>query len=209
MPGLVEALRDTDIVITSTGASHFILTPGNVAEAMLSRTGRPLTIIDIAVPRDVDPEVARIPGVHLVDIDALKHVVDDTLEHRREAIPLVEEIISEHTERFHDWYQSRVAVPVISSLTQKAEAIREAEVERLFSRCPELTDRERMLVTGMSLTIISKLLHSPVVKIRDKAVENRAEAMTHALVINELFDLRTELEERGVALPAHDADRDD
>jgi glutamyl-tRNA reductase len=200
MPGLVEAMQTADVVITSTGASHFILTPGNVAEAMLARPNAPLTIIDIAVPRDVDPDVARIPGVHLVDIDALKHVVEDNLEHRREAIPLVEEIISEHTERFHAWYQSRVAVPIISSLTQKAEAIREAEVERLFARCPELTERERMLVTGTSLTIISKLLHTAVVKIRDKAVENRAEAMTHALILNELFDLRTELEEAGVTV---------
>jgi glutamyl-tRNA reductase len=206
MPGLVDAMQTTDIVITSTGASNFILTPGNVAEAMLARPDRPLTIIDIAVPRDVDPEVARIPGVHLVDIDALRHVVDDKLELRREAIPLVEEIISEHTERFHQWYQSRVAVPVISSLTQKAEAIRDAEVERLFSRCPDLTERERMLITGTSLTIISKLLHTAVVKIRDKAVENRAEAMTHALILNELFDLRTKLEEAGVTVLAIDAD---
>jgi glutamyl-tRNA reductase len=206
MPGLVDALQTTDIVITSTGASHFILTPGNVAEAMLGRPDRPLTIIDIAVPRDVDPEVARIPGVHLVDIDALKHVVEDNLDHRREAIPLVEEIISEHTERFHAWYQSRVAVPIITSLTQKAEAIREAEVERLFARCPDMTDRERMLVTGMSLTIISKLLHTAVVKIRDKAVENRAEALTHALILDELFDLRTEPDEGGVTLVAIDAD---
>jgi glutamyl-tRNA reductase len=207
MPGLVDAMQTADIVITSTGASHFILSPGNVAEAMLARLSRPLTIIDIAVPRDVDPEVARIPSVHLVDIDALQHVVDDNLDHRREAIPLVEEIISEHTERFHSWYQSRVAVPVISSLTQKAEAIREAEVERLFSRCPEMTSRERMLVTGMSLTIISKLLHTAVVKIRDKAAENHAEAMNHALILNELFDLRAELEEAGVALLEIDADQ--
>jgi glutamyl-tRNA reductase len=206
MPGLVDALQTTDIVITSTGASHFILTPGNVTEAMLGRPDRPLTIIDIAVPRDVDPEVARVPGVHLVDIDALKHVVEDNLEHRREAIPLVEEIISEHTERFHAWYQSRVAVPIISSLTQKAEAIREAEVERLFARCPGMTDRERMLVTGMSLTIISKLLHNAVVRIRDKAVENRAEALTHALILDELFDLRTEPDEGGVTVMAIDAD---
>jgi glutamyl-tRNA reductase len=206
MPGLVDALRAADIVITSTGASHFILTPGNVAEAMLARPGRHLTIIDIAVPRDVDPEVARLPGVHLVDIDALKHVVEDKLEHRREAIPLVEEIISEHTERFYEWYQSRVAVPIISSLTQKAEAIRDGEVERLFSRCPELTERERMLITGTSLTIISKLLHTAVVKIRDKAVENRAEALTHALILNELFDLRTEPVEPAIPVLALDAD---
>jgi glutamyl-tRNA reductase len=190
MPGLVDALASADVVVTSTGASHFILTPGNVAEAMLARPARPLYIVDIAVPRDVDPEVARIPGVGLTDIDALKGVVDTTLEKRREAIPLVEEIIAEHVERFGRWYHSRIAVPVIASLTQKAEAIREAELERLFARCPELSERERMLVTGMSLTIVSKLLHSAIVRIRDKAVANRAEALTHATILEELFELR-------------------
>jgi glutamyl-tRNA reductase len=191
MPGLIAALKAADVVVTSTGASHFIVTPGNVAEAMLARPERPLFLVDIAVPRDVDPEVTRIAGVGLVDVDGLRDVVDVTLERRREAIPLVEEIIAEHVERFQQWYQSRVAVPVIASLVGKAEAIRESELERLFARCPELTERERMLVTGMSLTIVSKLLHSAITKIRDKAVENRAEALTHAQMLDELFELRT------------------
>ncbi len=191
MPGLVNALRDADVVVTSTGASHFILTPGNVAEAMRARPERPLFIVDIAVPRDVDPEVARIAGVGAVDVDALKDVVDVTLEKRREAIPLVEEIIAAHVDRFQQWYHSRVAVPVIASLTQKAEAIRDSELERLFARLPDLTDRERALITGMSLTIVSKLLHSAIVRIRDKAVENHAEALTHARMLDELFELRS------------------
>jgi len=191
MPGLVSALEGADVVVTSTGASHFVLTPGNVAEAMLARPDRPLFIVDIAVPRDVDPETARIPGVALVDVDALRDVVDVTLERRREAIPLVEEIVAGHVERFGQWYQSRVAVPVIASLTQKAESIRESELERLFARLPNLTERERSLITGMSLTIVSKLLHSAIVRIRDKAVENHAEAMTHAKIIDELFELQS------------------
>ncbi|MGB8267634.1 MAG: glutamyl-tRNA reductase [Candidatus Velthaea sp.] len=192
-PGLVDALRDADVVVTSTGASHFILTPGNVAEAMLARPAQPLFIVDIAVPRDADPEVSRIPNVRVADIDALHGVVDRTLEARKAAIPLVEEIIVEHSQRFVQWYQSRVAVPVIASLTQKAETIRAAEIERLFARCPDLTERERMLITGSSLTIISRLLHTAVTRIRDKAAENRAEALSHALILDELFDLRTRL----------------
>ena len=190
MPGLVNALKDADVVVTSTGASHFIVTPGNVAEAMLARPSRPLFIVDIAVPRDVDPEVTRIAGVGLVDVDALKGLIDVTLEKRREAIPLVEEIIAGHVERFQQWYQSRVAVPVIASLVQKTEAIREAELARLFGRCPELTEREKILITGMSMTIVSKLLHSAITRIRGKAVENRAEAMTHARMLDELFELQ-------------------
>ncbi|MEO7038810.1 MAG: glutamyl-tRNA reductase, partial [Candidatus Elarobacter sp.] len=100
MPGLVAALETADVVVTSTGASHFVLTPDNVAEAMLARPNRPLFIVDIAVPRDVDPEAAQITGVAVVDIDGLKGVVDVTLDKRRDAIPMVEEIIGGHVERF-------------------------------------------------------------------------------------------------------------
>ena len=195
LPGLVDAMKRADIVVTSTGASHFVLTPGNVAEAMLARPDRQLFIVDIAVPRDADPEIARIPNVHVADIDRLKDMIDVTLEKRREAIPLVEEIIAEHAERFARWYQSRVAIPVVSSLVQKAETIRENEIERLFARCPELSERERMLITGASLTIISKLLHSVVTKLRERATSNHAEAITLATLLDELFDLRVRTEE--------------
>jgi glutamyl-tRNA reductase len=189
MPGLVEALAAADLVVASTGASHFVVTRAGVAEAMALRPDRPLFIVDIAVPRDAEPEVAEIPNVTLVDIDGLKTTVDEKLEIRREAIPAVEEIIDEYIARFGQWYQARVAVPVISTLTQKAEAIRTAELERLFARCPELTERERLLITGMTMTIVSKLLHSVILKIREKATSNAAEALSHARVLDELFEL--------------------
>jgi glutamyl-tRNA reductase len=199
MPGLIDALEGSDIVITSTGASHFILGPANVAEAMLRRPHQPLFLVDIAVPRDVDPEVARIPGVQLADIDALQGVVETALAHRRNEIPLVEEIIGEHTERFARWYQSRVAIPVVSTLVQRAEAVREAEIERLFARCPELSERERMLITGASLTIVSKLLHNIVTKVRERAISDRAEALALARTLDDLFDLSVRTRERSAS----------
>jgi glutamyl-tRNA reductase len=190
MPDLADALKRADIVVTSTGASHFVLTPQNVAQAMAARPERPLFIMDIAVPRDVDPEVGLIENVTLADIDALKGLVEVHLEHRRESIPMVEEIIAEHSLRFAQWYQSRVAIPVVASLVRKADALREGEIERLFSRCPDLTERERMLITGASLTIISKLLHSVVTKLRERATNNRAEALSQAEILDDLFELR-------------------
>lgn len=193
-PSLAEALEKADMVLTSTGASHFVLTKENLAAAMARRASHPLFVVDIAVPRDVDPEVREIAGVTLVDIDGLQSVVDQKLETRREAIPHVEEIITEYVARFERWYESRVAVPVIASLNQKAETIRAAELGRLFARCPELTERERMLITGMSLTIISKLLHTLVTKIRDKAASNHAETLTHVRILDELFDLSLDAE---------------
>jgi len=189
MPDLPDALASADIVVTSTGASHFIVTHELVAQAMERRPDRPLFLIDIAVPRDVDPNVATVANVALVDIDGLKNVVDEKLEVRREAIPAVEEIIAEFIDRFGAWYRSRLAVPVIAAVTQKAEAIRVAELERLFARTPELSEREKMLVTGMSMTVVSKLLHSVIVKIREKATTNHTEALSHARVLDELFEL--------------------
>jgi glutamyl-tRNA reductase len=189
LPGLVDAMKHADIIVTSTGASHFVLTPGNVAEAMLARPDRQLFVVDIAVPRDADPEIARVPGVSLVDIDNLKGIVDHTLDRRREAVPMVEEIIAEHADRFARWYRSRFAIPVVSSLVQKAESIRDGEIERLFARCPELTERERMLITGASLTIISKLLHGVVTNLRERASSNHAEATTLATLLDDLFEL--------------------
>ncbi len=189
MPGLVDALAAADVVVTSTGASHFVVTHEHVAKAIAQRPQRRLFIIDIAVPRDTDPTVREIDGVTLVDIDGLKSVIDEKLEVRREAIPHVEEIIDEFMARFGAWYQSRLAAPVIASITQKAEAIRLAELSRLFGRTPELTEREKMLITGMSMTIVSKFLHSVVVKIREKATSNQAEAITQARMLDELFEL--------------------
>ncbi|TAM86118.1 glutamyl-tRNA reductase [bacterium] len=189
MPGIVNVLTQADIVITSTGASHFILTAQNVAEAMANRPHRPLCIVDIAVPRDADPECASIPNVALHDIDALTSVVSEHIEARREHVPVVNEIIAEHVQRFQQWYQTRSAVPVISSLVERAEEIRAREVQRLLQRCPDLSEREKMLIVSATMTIVSRLLHVPVTRIRELAASNQAEAMDRVRVLGELFAL--------------------
>ena len=172
---LEAALAHADVVVTSTGASHFIVTPQKVAAAMAQRPDRPLFVVDIAVPRDADPQIAHLSNVSLVDIDALKDVVDTTLQTRRDAIPDVEEIIAEYVARFDDWYRTRSAIPVIASLTQRAEAIRQAEIQRLFARCPDLSERERTLINGSSLSMISRLLHTVIGRIRERARDEREE----------------------------------
>ncbi|HEY1653764.1 MAG TPA: glutamyl-tRNA reductase [Candidatus Tumulicola sp.] len=189
LPRLGDALAAADLVVASTGASHFILNVARVSEAMTRRPNRPMFVVDIAVPRDADPAIAEIPNVALVDIDGLKSVVHEKLEVRRDAIPEVEEIVEECAVRFWQWYRSRAAVPAIATLTQRAEAVRMAELERLFARCPDLSEREKLLVTGMTMTIVSKLLHSVIVKLREKAATDRDQALSHARVLDELFEL--------------------
>jgi glutamyl-tRNA reductase len=193
MPQLAEALAESDIVVTSAGASSFLLTHEVVSRIMENRE-RPLFFVDIGVPRDVEPEVGRIAGVQLADIDALKHVVEDTLERRRTAIPRVEALVRDHVERFTAWYRARNAVPVISALTQKAEHIRAHEIDRLFNRLPQLSERERSLIVGTSLTIVSKLLHGALVRIREQAVTDQKSAALQALMLEDLFDLHSVLQ---------------
>ncbi len=201
MPRLGAALAEADVLIASTGASHFVVTKELLEKA---RPGdRPLVVVDLAVPRDIDPEVSTLPNVSLVDVDGLRPVIEERLQLRRDAIPDVERIIARYLERFLRWYRSRFAVPAIASLTQKAESIRVAEIERLFARCPELTERERALVAGMSMTIVSKLLHSAIANIREKATESEAEVLSHVRVLDELFELNlaAQIAELGETLP--------
>ncbi|MBV9278171.1 MAG: glutamyl-tRNA reductase, partial [Candidatus Eremiobacteraeota bacterium] len=126
----------------------------------------------------------------------LKDVVDTTLQTRRQAVPRVEEIIAEFVTRFLQWYRTRSAIPVITSLTQKAEAIRQAEIERLFARCPDLTERERMLITGSSLSIISRLLHTVITRIRERAGDEGDLVQLRETLLHELFDLPPVREEQ-------------
>lgn len=184
---LPSVLAEADVLIASTGAAEFILMRNAIETIMSSRSDRPLFIVDLAVPRDVDPEAAGIPNVTLLDVDDLQPIIEERLEIRREAIPDVERIIAGYVERFARWYRSRLAGPIIASLTQKAEAIRNAELERLFARCPQLTERERTLITGMSMTIVSRLLHSAIANIRERA--GNGEAPIYARIVNELFEL--------------------
>lgn len=188
MSTLPAALASADVLVASTGASQFVVTK-SMLEAARAGLERPMLVIDLAVPRDVDPEVAELPGVSLIDVDGLRPVIDERLEIRRDAIPDVEAIIARYLDRFSRWYRTRFAMPAIASLTQKAESIRIAELERLFARLPDLTDRERELVTGMSTSIVSKLLHSAIANIREKATESEAEVLSHVRVLDELFEL--------------------
>lgn len=156
---LQEALTGVDVVIASTIASRFLLTPQNVGVAMARRRWRPLCILDIAMPRNVDPDVASVPGVRLIDIDGIGSLIGPTMDPCNPAIRSVEAIVDTRARDFDAWMRYRSALPLISALSKKSESIRANELLRLFSRCPELSERERSLVTAMSLRVVSRLMH--------------------------------------------------
>ena len=182
LDGIDDALEHADVVLTSIVAPSFVVDRAMVEAAMRKRAGRPICFVDIAVPRNVAPDVATLEHVSVVDIDQLGVPVELALDHRRDAIPMVEAIITEHHERFEGWYAGRQSVPLLSALNKRAETIRSEELDRVMARCPALSERERAIVTSMGLRIISKLMHPTFTSIRDAG-------SLHADLIDELFAL--------------------
>ena len=165
LPG---SLAHCDLLITATGGGAHLVTAPMVRTA-LAAGGPRLLVVDIAVPNDVEPNAAALPGVTLYQIGDLREVVDAALDERRGEIPAVEAIVAERLNAYVRWYQSRAAAPLIAALRSKAEAIRRTEIDRLFDRLPELDDRQRELIAGMSVSILNRLLHAPVTKLRETA----------------------------------------
>jgi glutamyl-tRNA reductase len=134
-----------------------------VKRALADRKQRPLLILDIAVPRDVEPAVRDLPNVFLYDIDALEGLIQKNLERRRREIPKVEAIIAQETEQFLRWYGSLEATPVIRELRERFEAIRAREVDRHASK---FCEQDRDQIVALTRALINKLLHEPTVSIR-------------------------------------------
>jgi glutamyl-tRNA reductase len=167
---LADMLVSVDLAITATGGgAHMITAP--MVRAALQRSGHGLLIVDIAVPCDVEPNAAALPGVTLYEIGDLRQVIDETLGERRAEIPAVEAIVASGVDDYMRWYQSRSAAPLIASLRTKAETIRQVEIEKLFSRLPELDRRQRELIVGASVSILNRLLHAPVTRLRESAAD--------------------------------------
>ena len=185
-----DELRSADVLVASTGAAGLVLGPDDVAPALRGRKGRPLFLIDLAVPRDLDPAIAELDGCYLYDIDDLEAVVAETLAGRRREARRAERIVAEEAERFREWYASLEVVPAIASLRARAEEIRRAELRRAESRLGRLTDAERSVVESVTAQIVNKLLHLPTVRMKQAAAA--AEGVLYAETVRHLFGLGEE-----------------
>lgn len=184
---LGEALRQADLVITATAAPHVLLNADDLKTLLPQRAERPLVIFDVALPRNVDPNVGKLPGVHLYNLDALQATSDSHHSLRQAAIPEAEAIVNEEATAFMRWQASRAAVPVIQNLRAKADSIRQTEMERLLNRWPDLTERERALIEDFGQRLVNKLLHEPTLTLKSKSVVGEGEL--YADLVGELFKL--------------------
>jgi len=180
-------LASADILIASTGAPHTLISPAMVNETMKYRAERPLVLIDIAVPRDIDPDVANIPHVKLYDIDNLNAKLEHSLAERMAEVPQVKNILDEELELFEDYLKSLDMLPLIAGLRQSAETIRQTELEKTLRHLPDLTEAERIHIEAMTQALVKKLLHAPTRRLHAEATSSRASE--YAAVARKLFDL--------------------
>jgi glutamyl-tRNA reductase len=165
-------LAVADIVISGTGAAGTVIHPEDVAVARAARRGRhsrPLFLIDIAVPRDIDPEVRQVGGVFLYDLDDLKAVADANLRERRKEAAAAEVMVEREVKEFLDWQRSRDAVPLLMELRRRGDEIRKAELDKARRRLGPLTPEQEEALEAATTAIVNKLLHSPTVHLKEAA----------------------------------------
>ncbi|MBC5828530.1 MAG: glutamyl-tRNA reductase [Candidatus Eremiobacteraeota bacterium] len=188
LSSVADALKAVDLVISAIGCGSYAVGEAMLRKARKGVPSRPLLFVDLGVPRDIDPNVSRVADVRVYELADLRHVIDESLDGRRKAIPAVEVIIESAVREYMCWFQSRAAVPLIASLRRKAEQIRVAEIEKLLSRLPRLNERERDCIVAASIAIINRFLHTPVTRLRETAAETAGRA-SEQQTLERLFDL--------------------
>jgi glutamyl-tRNA reductase len=184
---LPQALVAADLVFTSTGATDIVISHDDVEVAMQRRFGRPLLVVDIAVPRDVDPGVAAIPEVTLLDMDDLKAFAESSMDRRRREVARVRRIISAELERLRTERTGREVAPLVSALRSRGEDVRLAELERFRSKLDGVDGKTAEAIEALTRGIVAKLLHEPTVRVKEAAGSGRGELYADAL--SALFDL--------------------
>jgi len=171
----------TDIALCSTAAPHAVVTWERVGHVIAGRGGRPLCILDLAVPRDVDPAVAQLENVFLYDVDDLQTVAAQATARRRDEVPAAERIVEEEADHFWAWYGGLGVVPAIKEFRTRMDALRAAELERAMRQLGHLSAEDRAHVEQFSQALLSKFLHQPTVALKAAAEEGRGYGLLEAL----------------------------
>jgi len=181
----LDAAREADLVIASTGADEPVLTRKQLKEAMRSRRARPLLVVDLGVPRNVEPSAGRVENVFLHTIDSLDHLIQRNLKRRKEEVLRVEEIIEQELAHFHSWYRGLEAEPLIARLQKQAEKIRQQELAAVLPRFPAEAHPE---LERLTRSLVRKILHHPSTRLRARDGED----LSRLDLVRELFHLDDE-----------------
>ena len=183
----VDHLAEVDIIMTSTGAPNFILGKRQMEEVLKRRKNRPMFLIDIAVPRDIDPKVNDLENAYLYDVDDLQEVVQANLKERKKEAAKAEGIVEQEIGQFHLWLANLDVKPTIVALRKHFDEVRTQELERTFSNLKDLTDKQRKGVEAMTNALINKLLHQPIAIL--KRSQDGSGGGDYVDAVRALFDL--------------------
>jgi glutamyl-tRNA reductase len=184
---LLSHIKLADIILSSTGAPHFILKRQDVEEVIRIRKNRPMFFIDMAVPRDIDPDANQIDNVYVYDIDDLNNVIETNIEERQKEALRAEEIVAAEVRAFFRWLEAQQVTPTIVMLRRKFEEIRNAEVAKAVSMLGSDDPKTRKVVESLASALINKILHPPISALK-KDVEGR-DLTELVATVRELFDL--------------------
>ncbi len=184
-----DRVADVDLLLTSTGSRVPLLERADIARVMAGRPARPLLIVDIAVPRDVDPAVAEIDGVTLLDMDDVRRFAAAGVAERRREVAAVEAILADELERYLGATSAREVAPMIVALRERAESVRTSELDRFRARYDDLDPRQLDMVEAVTRRVVAKLLHQPTVVLKDAAGSPRGDRLMAAL--RELFEIES------------------
>jgi glutamyl-tRNA reductase len=187
---LILELADADVVIASTASPKFILTPEMMKGVVRSRRHRPLFIIDIAVPRDVDPRVGSMDNVFVYDVDDLQQVAEENLSVRAREAALAERIVEEEVGAFLTWRRSLELAPTIVALRRRFAEVAEQELRRALLRLDGVNEKDRAVLEAMSRSMVNKLLHQPTTQLKAGAIEPDGALLIDA--VRRLFALSEE-----------------
>jgi glutamyl-tRNA reductase len=174
-------LADVDVMLCSTAAPHAVVTSEHIAPTLAARGDRPLCILDIALPRDVDPAVGALVNVYLYDLDDLRQLVSATVDHRRGEVPTAERLIEEEVESYWSWLAGLATVPVLTEFRARMDDVRDREVTRLLHRLEHLPESDRETIEHFSRALMNKFMHEPSVRLRAAAANGRGLGIVDAV----------------------------
>jgi glutamyl-tRNA reductase len=192
MESLASVLSEADIVISSTGSKDYVITEELMAKALKKRKGRPIFMVDIAVPRDLDPALSNLDSVFLYDIDDLEGIVEANIQERQAEAEKIELMIEQEIVEFKQWLQTLGVVPVISALRQKALSVQEETMQSIERKLPDLSERDKKVLNKHTKSIINQLLRDPILKAKEMAGEPNAEESLKLFM--KIFDIEEAVE---------------
>ena len=176
---LTDKIPETDVLITSTNAQEWLLTREQLA-LLPRKEQRPLFMIDISVPRNLDPDIKQLPNIYLYDIDDLEGIVEENLDHRRKEAAAIETMIEEEVGAHEYWFKTLSVGPIIRALQNKSAKIHEDTLESLFNKLPELDDRQRKVIHKLTRSIISQMIQAPIASVKEMAAEENSSELLSA-----------------------------